>query len=695
MAGPRTQPTRGDPAAVPVSERICAGACLAFAWWTLCAHAVVAAGGSLVALIALFAATGAGMLGAARWRRRRRGAGAPAPGSNAEARAPVGAAPTGPADPVAAGRDRPRLIRLARRGTPFLAVAAAAAAWGWDDPIAWWVLLLAALAPAALVVLAVEATRADPPRLSRAAERGLLLLAIACAAYALVVHRVDTDDAFYVDMAVSAIDLPELPLLARDTLHGRFDLPIHYPSYRLHAYELGNAAVALITGIPAIYVFHWLAAALAAALVVLAHAALFRTLTPHCWPWTTLALVVVLISAGEVHRWYGNFAFVRIWQGKAICLFVFVPLVYAYALRFAQRGGARDWLLLAAAQIAAVGASATAVWAAPIAALTAIASALHPGRAGLRRLGIGALASAYVVAAGLLVKGGMAASLAAEPEKAFAAGSQLGAALHIALGKGRLYGVGVVAPFVAWVCCAPGSLGRRFAIAVPLGVTAVLLCPWADALVRENVTGPAYWRAMWALPVPILLALIAVTPLARPGAADRAAGRAACLALVAAFALLVPRYPGWSTRNRAWVGWPALKVDPGYPFSVALNELAPRQRVVAPWSVSTWVPVSHDHAYPMSVRFHLRPQRERIGEREYRDRILMTRFAGGEDARPRAAAAFERGLELYGVEAACIRNAETLGAARDILRRAGFVKRLQGTDMEIWVRGERPAPDPP
>jgi hypothetical protein len=187
-----------------------------------------------------------------------------------------------------------------------------------------------------------------------------------------------------------------------------------------------------------------------------------------------------------------------------------------------------------------------------------------------------------------------------------------------------------------------------------------------------------------------------VAPLARPLASGRAAARVASLALIAALAILVPRYPGWSPRNEeARLGWPALKVGPGYRFAAALNELAPRQRVVAPMSVSTWVPVSHDHAYPMSVRFYLRPQRERIGEQAYRDRIRMTRFAGGDDLRARAAAAFERGLELYGVQAACIRNGPSAGTARDILRRSGFVNRLQATDMEIWVRAARPSPDPP
>ena len=686
MAGPGKQPTRRDPAAAPVSQRMCEAVCLGFAWWTACAHAVVAAGGSLVTLIALFAGSGAGAYALARrqaWR------------LTGDDRAGTDTAGSGAAESAPPNPRRARATLRLRRGLPLLAVAATASAWWWDDPIATWALLLAALAPAAWVFLLREPARGEPPRRSRGAERALWLLAIACAVYALVVHRPDADDSFYIDMAVSAVDLPELPLLARDTLHGRFDLPIHNAAYRLHSYELWNAAVSRVTGIPALYVFHWISAALAAALIVLCHALLFRTLTPRCWPWTTAALVVVLAAAGETHLWYGNFAFVRIWQGKAICLFVFTPLVYAFALRFAQTGGARAWWLLLAAQVAMLGASATAVWAAPVAALTALASVLRPDRAGLRRLGVGALASSYVVAAGLLVKGEISASLPAQTD-VYAAGSQLGEALHAVFGEGRLYRVGVAAPFLAWAWCPPDGLARRFAIAVPLAVGLVLLDPWTDAQVRAHVTGPAYWRALWALPVPILLALVAAAPVARRGGSDRAGPRVACLALLAAFAVGVPRYPGWSARNEgAWLGWPAPKVGPGYRWALALNELAPRRRVVAPMPVSTWIPVSHDHAYPMSVRFYLRPLRERVGELAYRDRILMTRVAGGDLDHPRAAAVFERGLELYGVQAACIRNTPDIGVARDILRRAGFLKRIQGTDMEIWARDELPAPGPP
>jgi len=57
---------------------------------------------------------------------------------------------------------------------------------------------------------------AEGPRL----EIAVLILGVGCAAVALVAHRPDLDDSFYVNVAVAAADSPERPLLREDTLHG-------------------------------------------------------------------------------------------------------------------------------------------------------------------------------------------------------------------------------------------------------------------------------------------------------------------------------------------------------------------------------------------------------------------------------------------------------------------------------------------
>jgi hypothetical protein len=651
---------RRDDAAEPLSERIGTGVCAVLAVWTLCAHAVVAAGGSLPQLLALFAVVG-GASGLALWRR---------------APARVIATPERPDVAPPAGTAPPRLRQLALA----VSLAALALAWLSGDGRTAWGLLVSSLALAAVPCLLLEPARFDAPVRGRGPELGLAALALLCALYALAAHRPDSDDTLYVNMAVAAVDRPDLPLLGSDTLHGLTDQPMVLPVYQLHSYELLIGALSLLTGLPAVAGFHFIAAALAGALVPLAHASLFRRLTPAIWPVTTLALVFVLLAVGETHRWYGNFGLVRIWQGKAVLLFVLMPLVYVAALRFARRGDRGSWLLLAAAQIAALGCTATALWAAPAGASMALASALRPDRAGLRRLALGALASGYPIAAGLLLQSGTSQAipdLAPPTDVIWGAATGLGGdatqverALVTALGEGRVLALGITTLFVGWACCAPG-LARRFAIALPLAAALVLLCPYTEDWVSANLTGPVYWRAAWALPVPILFALVLVAPLRLPGRV----GRVACAALLTLFALTVPRAPGFSRQNGVELAWPKLKLSPEHRWSQRLNELAPGGAVVAPGPVSSWIPVFHRHAYPLAVRHYLRTQRPRIGEREYRERVLMTRFAGGDGSDPEAAAIFASGLERYEVQAVCLSLSRTTPVARRMLREAGFERR--------------------
>jgi hypothetical protein len=524
------------------------------------------------------------------------------------------------------------------------------------------------------------------PVANRNLEIGLFALATGCALYALVVHRPDADDAFYVNLAIAAIDHPDLPLLARDTLHGRFDLPIHLISYRLHSYELANAAVARLTGIDTIQVFHWGATAVGAFLLPLAFAALFRRLTPRHWLWATLALVIVLAAPGETHRWYGNFAFVRIWQGKSIFLFVVLPLIWLAGILFGLKPDLRRWLFLAATQIAALGCTANALWAAPIAALVAMGAVLKPNLRSLRVLGIGAMASVYLIVAGLLVKSGMTASIP-ELGQSFAPGERFENMLTMVFGQGRLYLFGVGAIFVAWAAAPAASLARRFALIVPLAVILVLFNPFLDSFVRANITGPSYWRSAWALPAPLLLTWILISPLRLATRIGPRQVQALTAISIALFAIAIPRYSGFSERNGAWISAPALKVETGaHRWAARLNQIAPRKPVVAPPAISTWVPTFHDHAYPVEVRFYLKHLRSHIGNVAFRDRHLMTRFVDGHGDDPQAAKIFERGLARYNIEAVCLRRGATFESARAILRRAGFSKRATSPNFEIWAR---------
>jgi len=683
--------------APPWSMRVVDGACWVFAVWTVTCHAVVALGGSLRSLLLAFAASSAAMLVAWVFGRR--------------AFPRAAAEPTWPSAPPVSN---PRL-RVPVQGA-VVVVAVLGAAWLRHRPVELWWLGLLLLGVAALVLVLREEPRSAPPLRGRSAEFALWTLAAICVVVVLVSHRIDMDDSFYVNLAVAAADAPADRLLAEDTLHGVAGLPLHLPVYRLHSYELWNAALSYLTGIPALAVFHFVLASLAACLLPLAFARLTRWLTPCCWPWTVAALIFVLLAIGETHRWYGNFALVRLWQGKAIFLFVFLPLIYAYAIEFVGRPSWRGWLLLAAAQICAVGCSSTALWVAPASALAGAAVALRPTKRGVLRLGLAALASVYVLGIGLgmrvtLEEGAQAkAELRTSAERSsrermlelrHRPGVQLAKALEEVTGGDALRVTTLAVVFGAWACWGTG-LARRFAVIVPLAVWLIVLNPYATRWLTENLTGPTYWRNLWALPVPLLLALVLVAPLGwahavrgsaggetRLGRAAPWMGAALGLLLAVALAIGVPSYSVLSPRNNVELHLPSLKVEPfEYRWAKLLtNSVPPGSVVVAPLSITTWLATFHDRVQPLVVRpMYLDRHRSQLGTDTAIHRMLMTNFVAGESKRPDAAAWFADGLRVFDVRAVCLKLSKATPQARVILQRSGFRPYQHSKEYEIWVR---------
>jgi hypothetical protein len=551
----------------------------------------------------------------------------------------------------------------------------------------WWSAVIL-LGLAAVAVCVRDASRISPPDRDRSSEVLLWLLAAAGVVLTLISHRPDADDAFYVNVAVAAADVPGRALLSGDTMHGIEGLPLHLPVYRVHSYELLNGALAYLTGIPAIYSFHWLSAAFAALLVPLANARLFRILTPRRWLATVATLMFVLVAAGETHRWYGNFSFVRMWQGKSIFLSVFLPLVYVYALRFAVRPNLRDWAMLGAAQIAAVGSTSSALWAAPAGAILALCCAVRPSRHGLKSVVLGALASVYALGAAWVVRGDLGGSTGVSIAQGGYTSLQLQDALIPILGDSRLLIFGIVSLLTGWVFAPPG-LARRFAVFAPLAVLLVLLNPYTANWVVTNATGPSYWRSMWALPLPIIMALMLASPLHLGDASSRpGTRRAAWLALLAAFALLIPRYNGLSPENGVRLTWPTLKVpDTAYQWAAAVNEsVPPGSHVAVPSDIAVWIVTFHHHAYPLLVRYYLHTWRKILSPSALLDRVTMQRFLDAPELVEATPERFQDGLDRFEVRAVCLVNSPRADAARAILRQGGFRQVLNREDYELWVR---------
>ena len=261
-------------------------------------------------------------------------------------------------------------------------------------------ILAAAVAIIAAGVLAVEARQPAidiPPVSSPGWERGLVVFAFLVALLAISVHRPDSDDGMYINMATTAADFPDQPLLSFDGSLPDPGVALPEPAYRSHSIEILAGLLARVTGLPAIGILHIGIAFWAALLAVFAQAELQKILAPRQWLLATIFTILLLLALGETHRSYGNFAVVRIHQGKGILLTAILPLVITYAIHFMRLPSARNWGLLLLAIIAATGISSAALVIAPMATALALVAVWGPSREATQRLLCGLAAALYPV----------------------------------------------------------------------------------------------------------------------------------------------------------------------------------------------------------------------------------------------------------------------------------------------------------
>lgn len=660
----------------PLSARVCDRFVVAYAAWTLVCHAVVMLlGGSLETLLAASWLVPAAVL--AWWLLERRAARAPRaePGA-ADAQEP-GSPPATAACALAAA----------------LALAGAAAA-GADVTLCWWLAVLY-LGGALAWTLRRERRAGSGALPAPRAARGEALVWLASATVALfplVAHRASPDDGYYVNVAVHAVDHPDAPVQRFDTLHGVPDLPLMYSVYRVHSFELLGALLARLTGLAAVEVFSWVLPVLFTLLMGLALARLVRLLVPEAWRWTFVVLLLYLVLEAEVPQSLGTFASFRMQQGKTALLFVALPLVTVYGAEFARQPSLRRWLLLAAAEVGAVGLSSTGLWLAPLVALFAGLAGMRPTRRGLRDLLLALLASAYVVALGLahlrdaldesapLRDQGAGVQLVAPGTPVITDGGELvEAAWRVVFGDGWLALLALVAMLATWGFCR-GALARRVALVFPLATLFFLLDPYVALPVARGITGPqTYWRVLWALPLPVFVALLLT---ARVGA-GRAARWAAWLVPLA----VVPLVTGFKG-FRPPIQWQllGLKVHPeAFEHAQAIaREVPAGSFVLTPTHVGACLLQLHDYPFPLVAhRNWLVIQEARLGGVEGERRLRLLDYAEG---LPQPQALLTQAIHDYDLRAVSFTrglNAETI---RGALKFLGF-RNVHTTRLwETWVR---------
>ena len=516
-------------------------------------------------------------------------------------------------------------------------------------------------------------------------------LAAVCALVPLFLDRPDVDDAFYLSMAVAAADHPGAVLLAHDTVHGLAAVPFAPSFYKLGSFELLVAAFARISPLRVLDVAHVVVPFVGGALVALAHARLLRLWVPGRWLWATAVTMCLLLGMGDTHQSYGNFAFVRLHQGKGLLLAVGMPLLLAFSLEFAARPTRRRWALLAAAQVAALGLSSTALWLAPASVGMAIASATRPTIRGLRTLALGVASSAYVLGCGLAIHG-----------QAVAQFETLGPAVtnlaDASLALSLVLGTGAAAPL--WLAVLVGSwslarspVHRALASLYALGFLLVFWNPYTSSFVAAQVAGyPTYWRVFWLLPLPALAGAALSWPLESVRA--RIPAIAAVVAGVIGLAVWAPTQPVWSSANGTRVAWPGWKApeDEMRAARLVVAHASPDDTVLAPFSVSPWIDTLHRHPRPLVVRRgYLALLHGHVSDADLQLRVELAALVSGRIlGRYAIAPTLARGIERFDLVVVCLTEQAAGGPGiRDVLRQASFEPAEKIPGYEIWARPER------
>ena len=206
-----------------------------------------------------------------------------------------------------------------------------------DDVTLYWLVLVAA---AAVLIVGLRSDFRPGEQPERRGGEGplwpLAALCIAAAAIVLVSHRPDADDEFFLRIALSFLERPNASLA---------DITIIQSAYGLASYYGFAAWFSRLTGLPLLDIYYLIFQPIAAVLSVMANYRLFRELTARPIVATAVVIAVYLLWA-DMHTAPGNFAYVRLFQGKAVFTIVVVPMVLTYAIRNFRHRGWRTPLLL-------------------------------------------------------------------------------------------------------------------------------------------------------------------------------------------------------------------------------------------------------------------------------------------------------------------------------------------------------------
>ncbi|MCW2902011.1 MAG: hypothetical protein JWO67_4276 [Streptosporangiaceae bacterium] len=471
----------------------------------------------------------------------------------------------------------------------------------------------------------------------------------------LFIVNPDADDAYFVSRSVWTAEHGRIPF--RDVMMTQGATPPTAGEPPVSSIEVLVGALARLCGVPAASVLWYVYLPVVTFLAVWAIWRLIRLWTSRRAAACFLTAVVYLLWTGASGASLGSFHLLRMWQGKATFVSLIVPLLYVYLTRWAEERSRAALGLAAAAGVAAAGLTSTAAFVVPLITFAAVAPLAVAGR--LRTALAATVAMAYPLAAGLAVK---VLSGNVEVSGRFHTGME---SYSMVLLSGVL---GVLCACALWISAWPARRGVPTQLVLGIaGLTTLLLVPGVLELIRDAVgAGPVLWRAMWIVPAPVLIGLLAAVPVPRRLSW---AGPAPALAICAVAVLGGTAV--WSAANGSQVGHrPRWKADPGR-LSTARKVVAANRGgglVLMPPSFMRNVPLFTSRSNTVNPNDHYLRMLP-VARVFVDDRLVLSRLATPSGSMP-AVPRVREALRRAGVTIACVRPSNAHGV--DLLRRAGY-----------------------
>jgi len=503
----------------------------------------------------------------------------------------------------------------------------------------------------------------------------VVMMALIAMVLTSLAHRPDADDSFFVNIAVGALETPDLPLLKFDTMHGVPGWPIVLTSYRSHSLELLTAMISYITGLEPIEVAHLVLPVFFAALVIVAATRLLCILLPNCWPYALFAFVIIFMVHGDQHQSYGNFGFVRLFQGKAVLVSLIVPIMTVYAIEFFVSRSISKWVLLALSQVCAVGMTTNGIFVAPVTVGLTLISCWKPSRKNVKFLLAGFMSSFYPIFLGLYFRSQFVEGIFDANSGTTIPNPQ--ECMNKVMGTDATLWFFIVALIGAWTVLSNQSL-RRLLLGVAFWFILMFMNPFLYHFWANNLTGHfAFWRILWAVPLTAWLAVLMTSAIhVRSSQRVSLMGFFIFLSVLGLFVALVPKRYTFSMSNGTSLEMPRLKV-PHEDYEIVkqiTSLLGKNYTVLAPTEISLWTTTILNHPYPVISRPHYLEQlRPRVNGDEVDRRLALQKFINNPCVSSSEIKLLERSLSELNIGAVVIKRGPTaFPHFESVLARARF-----------------------